>query len=328
VESQDLIHELRARGLVAEGVSFDAARVEAERPWFVSLLLGAAGWIAGLFVLVIAFMIFRFDSHGGAFVAGVVLLGSAWGLFKADREGAFVSQLALALSIAGQFAALFAVTDMFFKSSHEFAGIAFVALVLQCALVVAMPNALHRTMSAFFACIAWAVLVRYGLWDRGDISLFSRRAPPEPSVGLALAGWMVAWLPVAGVIYMVIRREAAWISRGWQSIVRPAAIGLVAGLAVTTLVSEPFEAFPWVDAATGRGGFSVWPLLSAIAALAAMVAAFALGHRGLTAICVIAALVHVTHFYYAMGTSLLLKSVTMIALGALCLWLARRWRSP
>ena len=86
--------------------------------------------------------------------------------------------------------------------------------------------------------------------------------------------------------------------------------------------------FPFGNAQqAGSGGFSVWPLLSAIGALAALAAAFALGSRGLSAVCVIAALLHLSHFYYAMGTSLLVKSVTMVALGAVLLYGARQLRA-
>jgi hypothetical protein len=325
MEERELIAELRARGLIAHGPDIASGDAHTDRPWFVSLLLGTAGWVAGIFILVIAFMLFKFDSGGGAFVAGIVLMAAAWGLFKVDREGAFVSQLALALSIAGQFATVFGLADTVFRSSHDdVAGVAFVALVLQLALVGIMPNALHRTMSAFFACTAWAIVVRYGLWDRGELS-FTRSVGNEPSVGLALAGWALAWVPVGMALYLAVRREPTWMARGWQTIVRPAATGLIVGLAVTTLLSQPFDSFPWLDSQVGRGGFSIWPLLSALAAIAALVAAFALGSRGLTALCVIAALVHVTHFYYAMGASLLLKSVTMLALGALFTWMARRY---
>jgi uncharacterized membrane protein len=39
--------------------------------------------------------------------------------------------------------------------------------------------------------------------------------------------------------------------------------------------------------------------------------------------CIAAVLLHVSHFYYALGTSLLLKSVLMLAMGAALLLAAR-----
>jgi hypothetical protein len=309
---QELVRQLRLMGLVPAGAEPEGSSAPArERPWYIGLILGTAGWVAGIFVLIFVFMLF----HGGGLFAGPLLLAAAWGLFRIDRDGAFVAQLALALSIAGQFLLVFWLGDSFLKHSNDVAGVAFVALLLQVALVIVMPNRLHRTMSAFFACIAWALLVRYALWDE---PFWSSRPRPELPLGLAMLGWAIVWLPIAGLLYVAIRRETEWMARGLQAIVRPAAVGLIIGLAITTLLSQPFETFPFAPTQS-PGGRAIWPLLSAAAALGALAAAFALGNRGLTALCVLAALLHVSHFYYAMGTSLLTKSLTMIAAGVILL---------
>jgi hypothetical protein len=314
-----LLDELRARGLVAADASPIPSPPRHDRPWYIGLLLGTAGWFAGLFVLVFVFMIFSPKSEAVAFVAAPVLLGAAWTLFKVDRDGVFVSQLALALSIAGQVAALIGVGEWMSHGAGELARIAIAALVLQVALVFAMPNRLHRTMSALFACLAWGVSVRYGLWD---VAGTPAAMQPHPE-GLALLGWAIVWLPVAGLLFVIVRREPAWMARGWQEIVRPLAAGLIIGLALGTLVSQPFETFSMRAA----HGDAMWPLLSALAALGALTAAFALGHRGLTAVCILAALAHLSHFYYAMGTSLLVKSLALAVAGAILLWTARSLRS-
>ena len=300
------------------------------RPWYVSLLLGGAGWVAGIFVLLFVFLLFKPDSGGSGLAVGPVLLVAAWGLFMADREGAFVSQLALALSIAGQFAVLFGFGATVFKGSSEVMGLALTALVMQVALVAAMPSRLHRTMSTLFACAAWAVLVRYGLWDRAEwtrAGVASVRSSPV----LALAGWALAWLPVGGALYALIRTEPAWMAAGREALARSVASGLIVGLVIATLLSEPFESFWWLGLAGGRQGWiAIWPLLAALAALGALAGAFALRQRGLMALCVVAALAHVSHFYYAMGTTLLVKSATMMALGAVLLGVshALRRRGP
>jgi hypothetical protein len=326
----ELLGELSARGLIPEGVAPGGAERAAGRPWYIGLMLGVAGWVAGVFLLVVVMLIFEPKSSGSAFFMGPVLLAAAWGLFKVDREGAFVSQLALALSIAGQFAVVFALGETFFKSSHSIAGIAFIALLLQVALIVVMPNGLHRTMSALFACVAWALLVRYGMWDQSETP-YGQASRMAPSLGYALVGWALSWLPVGGLLWLAILKEPAWMAAGRQAIVRPATVGLVVALAVGTLLSQPFESFTWLHSGNVRQGWlAIWPLLSALAALGGLAAAFALGHRGLTATCVVAALMHASHFYYAMGASLLFKSATMIVLGALLLGAAHslRQRGP
>lgn len=315
--TQELMAELRARGLAKPGGAVaPAPRGESGRPWYVTLLLGGAGWLAGLFLLVFIFLAFNPTSAPGAFFIGPVLLLAAWGLFWADREGAFVSQLAIALSVAGQVAVLFGIGDAFFKRSNEIASIALVALIMQAALVVAMPNRLHRTMSTLFACVAWALFVRYALWDAPEWRSFDQPRP-APSATLALGGWAMAWLPIGGLLYALVRTEATWMAQGRQAIARPAAVGLIVGLAWATLLSQPLEALHLAD--MRQGWLAIWPLLSALAALAALAGAFALGNRGLTAVCILAALAHVSLFYYAMGTTLLVKAAAMIALGAILL---------
>ena len=300
----------------------------AERPWFIGLLLGVAGWFAGLLLLLFIGAILRPDSGPGALFTGFVLLGAAWGLFKVDRDGAFVSQLALAFSIAAQFALLFGLHETFFKSGKgSIASIAFVALVIQLALVPVMPNRLHRSMSTLFACIAWAIFVRYGLWDQpfwADWGPNKAKAPPT-SLPMALLGWVVAWAPPGGALYLLVRNEPAWMAAGRQAIARPVATGLIFGLAFATSISQPFEAFSLFGDAPRVGWLALWPLLSALASLGALAAAFALGSRGLMGLAVLAALLHMAHFYYAMGASLLIKSALMLAMGGACIFAARQW---
>jgi hypothetical protein len=288
--------------------------MEVSRPWYIGLLLGVAGWVAGVFVLIFVMMLFSPKDAGSSLVIGCVLLAASWGLYRVDREGAFVAQLALALSIAGQFAVLFGMHELMFKGSRSIAGIAFVALVLQVILVAVMPNRLHQAMSTLFACAAWATFIRFGMWD--DLELLGRRRQREgPPLGLALLGWALVWAPVGALLAWLIRSER------WP----PVASGLIIGLAFATVLTHPFETFTWWGEAAARDNWlALWPLLSALASLAALAAAFALGRRGLMGLCVFAVLLHVSHFYYAMGTTLLVKSVIMLVLGAALLAAAHR----
>jgi hypothetical protein len=320
--AEDLLRELHARGLAQGGPALDATPVSTpahDRPWYISVLLGVSGWFAGIFLLVFVAILFRPDSSGSALSLGPVLLIAAFGLFMAGRDGAFVSQLALALSIAGQFATLFGVAAGLPKGSHSIAGIAFIALALQLILVFAMPSRLHRTMSTLFACIAWAIFIRFAVWGESGSG---RLTDAAPSLQLAISSWMLVWLPLGIALWLLIRREAAWMARGWQALLRPASTGLIVGLAAATLVSQPFESLQWIwgdSNSAAQRWLSLWPLLSALAALGALCAAFALGSRALVGVCVVAALMHLSHFYYLMGTSLLIKSITMLVLGALML---------
>lgn len=318
--SHALLTALQSRGLVAaEAGSVDADIVPAhDRPWYIGLLLGASGWLAGLFLLGFVALLFQPHTAPEAGLAGTVLLAAAWGLFKADREGSFVTQLALALSIAGQCLLLFAVNE----HSPSLGAVTASALLLQTVLVVVMPNPLHRTLSTLFATIAWALTVRFALF--GEPGFWHRERDLAASFGQSLGGWWLAWVPVAAGLWALIRHEAAWMARGWQPVLRPVLHGLVIGLAFASVASYPIDSFrAWGDAPAQPNWLALWPMLSALAALCGVAAAFALRSRALMGTCVLAALLHVSHGYYALGTSLLMKSFLMLATGGAMLLVAR-----
>ena len=159
--ADELVRELRARGVaIGDRVDETPASPVTDRPWYIGLLLGVSGWVAGIFVLVFTFMAFELRSAASALISGAALVAAAWGLFRADPEGAFASQLGLALSVAGQLALLFGIHEALFKRSESIPGMAFAAFVLELGLIVAIPNRMHRTMSTVFACCSWAAAGR------------------------------------------------------------------------------------------------------------------------------------------------------------------------
>ena len=323
-----LLSELQSRGLVAAVAVTDAGAVDApdaptshaghDRPWYIGLLLGASGWLAGLFLLGFVALLLSPDKAPEAALTGAVLLAAAWGLFKADRDGAFVAQVALALSIAGQCLLLFAMS----RQADHIGPLALSALGLQTVLALVMPNRLHRTLSAFFATIAWVLTVRFVLLAQPEFWRGERELATP--LAQALGGWLLAWLPLGAGIALLIRHEPGWMARGWQPVARPVLAGLIAGLGFATVVSQPLESFRWFGGGpVQQSWLALWPLLSALAALGGIAAAFALRSRALIGAGAVAALLHVSHGYYALGTGLLLKSVLMLATGGTLLIAAR-----
>ena len=323
-----LLQELRSRGMVTDDARTAApqARAAADRPWYIGLLLGVSGWIAGLFLLGFVALLFQPNRPPEAAIAGAVLLAAAWGLFKADRDGAgagssqgFVAQFALALSIAGQCLLLFAMNE----HARDLGPIAASALGLQLVLALVMPNPLHRTLSTFFATIAWALTVRFSLF--GEPEFWRGDRAVAASLAQSLGGWLLAWLPVGAGLALLLRNEPGWMARGWQPVARPVLTGLIVGLGFATVVSQPFDSFGWFGAGpVQQSWLALWPMLSALAALGGIAAAFALRSRALMGAGAVAVLLHISHFYYELGTSLLLKSLLMLVMGG-ALVLAARW---
>lgn len=309
----ELTAALVERGLLAE--SAGAVDVAAnDRPWFVSAVLGGAGWLAGVFVLFFVYLLFEPDSAVELGLAGAVLVAAAYGLYSADRRGAFFAQLALALSIAGQIA----VCASFGAATESIAVTAALTAVMQLGVLYAMPNALARALAAFFACVAWAIAVRFAFWDR---SLFDSSSEPV-ALFPALLGWLVIWAPLVAAAEWLVRREPEWLATGARPIVRAASSGLIAALAVATWASEPFAGLPFGGPA-GTSWLALWPLLGTATAAYAAFCALRFRNRALLGLAIAGALVHTLQFYFVLGVGLLAKSAIMATVGVALLAAAR-----
>src|SRR6185369_14005856 len=130
-ESNALIHDLTRNGVIAADAAPMSPHTE-DRPWFVSALQGIAGWLAGLFMLGFIAVAFKPSESGAFAILGAFLLAGAFGLYSATRNSAFLDQLALASSIAGQ---VF-LTVLFAKDSKGAEIPAACVAVMQCVLVL------------------------------------------------------------------------------------------------------------------------------------------------------------------------------------------------
>lgn len=307
--------ELARLGVIADG---DAPAPEAVdgRPWFVALLLGAAGWLAGLFAMFFVWMLFEPDTTGAMVVIGVALLTGAFALYVIERANPFFAQLALAFSIAGQISLVVAAIG----ETDSAAATSGLAALMQLVLLYALPNRFAKALAAFFFCIAWALTLRFAWWGEPELAGGIVVVVPLP----ALVGWVVVWAPIAVAVEVAIASEARWMATRARTIVRPALAGLLVGLSFAPWVSEPLATLRfWFRDEAYANWLAVWPLLAAAAALFAVVAAFRLRERALVGVGIVGAGLHVLQFYYVLGVSLLAKSVMMVAVGAALLVAAR-----
>lgn len=283
------------------------------RPWFVSTLLGASGWLAGIFCLAFLAAFLRHDRPGQFLATGLVLLGVAWGLYR-TAAGAFVEQLALAVSLAGHLGVAVA-TAMWSRSET---GTAAAVAACQAAWAIVAPNRTARLFAAAFGSAAWALAVRFA--TTGERTGWSPN-PTTVDLGSALAAWAAAWGPIAAAVVVLVRTEVRWLSLGHQRLLRPVLTGLLLALAFATVASHPLEglAFWSPDGPPRTNWLALWPLLSAGAALLALGCAHRLRSRPLMGAAVAGALLHVFHFYLLVGTTLLTKAAILTVVGALLL---------
>ena len=315
-----LVDSMQARGIIAADAPPAPASID-ERPWFLALLLGFAGWLAGIFVLVFLGLMLNLESTGAILGVGLVLAGVAWALYFFDRNAVFFDQLALAFSIAGQFALAWAIL----KDVDSALAIAVTLFGLQCLVFVVMPNKVARTIAAFFACIAWAYVVRFALRPGQGEDLFfdagGHARIPMLGAWTIPVEWLLTWLPLIAALMWLLRTESEWMARGTRVFARPAITGLLLGLALGGIAAEPVTMLAFGSEAIGMrfSWYALFPLLSIALAMFAAYCAFQLRSYGLLGLSVVAALAHLARFYYLYGTTLLWKSAIMFVVGGVLL---------
>jgi hypothetical protein len=319
ISADELADELLRRDLIEPDASAMPAPSN-DRPWFISIVLGFSGWLAGGFLLGFVFVLFEPRSTVEFVIPGLVLLLAAFGLYAADRNNEFLEQLALALSIAGQVALTFAAS----RATDSEAATAALVAAMQVILLFVMPNALAKTIATFFACCAWALAIRFGWWGEPRYG-----ARPHIDLAPALVSWFVVWIPIIVAARALVATERAWMAGGWRRIARPALTGLLLSLCVATWVSEPFSSLLlWEGDSRRRSNWLVlWPLLGAASALFASLYAFRVSNRALIGVAIVGALLYLAQFYYLLGTTLLTKSYIMVGVGVAALFAANRLRT-
>ena len=315
--TSEFLARLREKGVIPADAPL-APQDTTDRPWFVSLLQGVAGWLAGIFLLCFLGLVLKPDSNLALFLLGAMLLVAAWFMYHADRHGIFLDQLALAISIAGQVALAASVL----KDHYSALGAAVTALVLQILVLVAMPNKIARTLAALFATAAWVYTVRFLVRPGSIESVFYEERFAGDIVPLGLwtvpVAWLLTWLPLLALAGWLILREPQWMASSLRRFARPMLTGLLLGLSIGAIVAEPFSVVILGTELWGRGfdWLAIFPLLSIALALFAAYGAFRVRSSGLLGFAIVAALLHLARFYYLYGSTLLWKSVIMVCVGA------------
>ena len=311
----DLFEALRARGVLAADVPPPPPVDASHRPWFIALMLGIAGWLAGIFLLAFLGITFELKSTSAFLAVGLVLSGAAWTLYFADRNAVFLDQLALALSIAGQCAIAWALLDDVGSGLTIFATL----LALQLGVLLVMPNKTARTLAALFATIAWVYTIRFvvhpGLIDDVFDNMDRRHGPPD--AWRVLLASLITWVPLLLAARWLMLRENVWMAHRLRVYARPVLTGVLLALSLGGVATEPLVTLAFGTEAVGvqMNWMAVFPLLSIALAMFSAWCAFHLRSLGLLGFAIFAALVHLSRFYYLYGTTLMWKSMIMLCLG-------------
>jgi len=227
--STALWERLRAAGVVGGAMPAEAKPAIA---WYVNVMLGVTGWIAALLLIGFFGLALEvvFHSSQAAFAIGAALLVVAYSILRIAGSGAFVSQMGLAVSLAGQG---FVVGALYGELHGHRTECWLLIAALEAALAFAIPNFIHRLWSAYAAATALTI-----------------------SVATSGAYFLSAG-PIAAVVALLWLNELQWTVRA--PLLRPVAYGLSLALVQIPL---PY-AFGRLGAAVmsewvGHGGLPPW----------------------------------------------------------------------
>ena len=337
----ELWEKLREEGLVSGDLP--AADISPS-PWPVRAMLGIAGWLGALFLLGFAAATFAilFRNAAAAIPAGLICCGAALAAFRGSPRSDFVGQFGFAISLAGQGLILFGLGNAL--GENALAGMFLLMAAVEAALVFALPNYIHRVFTAWMAILCLSVAsVKLGLpglasgvaaggaaciW-LSPVRIVSRSDLWEP-VGLGLALGLVQ---VEGAVLIgdelwreIFRSYTAtplWVAR-----IGPAMVGLVLAYTVWTLlertgVSPRSRAGALLLAAAAVLAIGGLAAPGVAAAILILVLGFANGNRVLMGLGLLALAAYLSHFYYQLHLTLLVKSLVLAATGSALL--AIRW---
>lgn len=339
---EEVVGGLRDEGLLDEAQVSEAeaqiASLQAAPPWYVRAMVGFGAWLASL--LLIGFIAGFGFMVGGYLILGLALIGAALAL-RRQSDNDFLVQATLAASLAGQVFLVWGIAG-----ESEAAKVACTAvMVVSGVLFFIFPDRIHRVLSILFAASAlvlliylleWNVLVpvlgpmfaaalvgihrhRSGLTAAG----FGHLVRPLEE-GLVLAAFACLML---STVYLlpVLDLDSLFYPRPWISTLLLGAVWLYVGsFTLQPLLTDSIA----LGAPAGYALMLVliaccWAAPGIVLALIVTLLGAAAGQRAFAGAGIGFLLVFVAAYFYGMETTMLTKSITLVATGTAVL--VARW---
>ena len=314
---------------------------EAHTPWYVRVMLGIAGFIAAAFLLgFVEFgLAFVLESKIASLAAGFMMIAAAYAVFRAAPHSDFGSMFALAVSFAGQGLVAYGVWGMLNeRSAQPWVVIA----AIEAILALAVPNFIHRVVSAYAAVVALALALASsgaegiagglaavavaGLW-LNEVRFARQHAVVTPiGYGLTLAFIQVEGSNFTGHSVMAIlgSQGQTW-AKPWMG---EALVVAVLLSAVWMLLRRAGWSLPESKsilslAVAGAIGAASFKAPGVAGGLMIVLVGFANGNRLLAGLGIAALLYYVSSYYYLLDATLLAKAGVLAASGVVLL--GARW---
>src|SRR6185436_13060041 len=133
--------------------------------------------------------------------------------------------------------------------------------VVQIVLFLIMPNKMARTLAALFACVAWVFTMRFLLRPGAGEQMFFEAEDvvqfPVFGAWSVPLGWIVTWAPLVALAWALVHFESRWMAGKLRTLARPLLAGVLLGLSLAGIWTEPFTMLAWGIEDIGLG-FSLW----------------------------------------------------------------------
>lgn len=338
----NVIDELAQDGLLtgeAENAAREAVRTDRSAsgaPWFVSLLMGGAAWLAAALLLAFLFAFELFENESVSFVTGAVLMVGATVLARCMKAGVFWTQLAFVFSIAGQ--VLFIGT--IFQFTEELVPTVLAGIVLETVLFFVYPNGLHRLLSVLAVVLGiMALLVEWELSEGvhglntllalGATVLAQRESRLDASRWHALRapllyGTSLALLALC-ILSLIDGYEATY---WWLSALGLALVLLYAAFTIFAQqgIDRRGRALLWLVGGVVLVCIPAYQTPGILAAILVLVLGFWRGDRPLMGLASLFLAAFIIMYYYNLEITLLIKSFILAGTGVVLLALRLLWR--
>jgi hypothetical protein len=323
--------------LAGAGIAHGPLPAEAgdRSPWYVRAMLGIAAWLAAVFLL--AFLgialsgVLRNDT--AAIAIGVGVCGVAIAVLRLVPANVFVTQLAVASSLAGQGLIAFGVLD---HGGWRDAGPWLAIAALEIVLIALAPDYLHRVLSTLAAAVAMRMALGALGWAALFPALLAAVLVAAQGNGSRVLTRGALWTPVATglvlALLLLVPSALVWneiwgVRSALQFVAVPPWVGTVAlavvfVVAIARLLMEARVA--WTSPAAAAALLAAlaivaaaWPVPGVIVALLLLLLAFAAGQRVLMGLAIVALLFALGHYYYSMQSTLLMKAAALFVTGVL-----------
>lgn len=336
-DANSLWRELASRRLV----SGEPPATPEQQARVIRVLQGFAGWVASLFLLVFFGLALGdvIDNAAGSLTLGALCIAAAAVTFAAtSSQHNFLQQALMPISLVGQALILIGIG---FLSDWEVTAIAACLGVLQLVLAWWLDYAPHRTLMILFASVSLMVLMHEA--DAPSLAL-ALMAPVATALWLTehhWGQWRERLAPVTTGLSVALLGVAVWLqmAASWAG-EDTARLSWFAALTTTALLVWLAHIVVRDDLSDLRGKPWHWLIFAAIvgaiislampgagAALLIALLAFRAERQWLVLLASVTFVVLAFHYYYALNTTLLVKSGLLVASGSVLLgacWLAGR----